>query len=323
MSTVLLEVIDLKKYFPVRGGWIFSSKERVHAVDGVSFFIKNGEVLGLVGESGSGKTTTGKCIIRLIEPTNGVILWKDRDILKLNKRELRKARMQMQMLFQDPYSSLNPVMTVEDVINEALEARGLTKRDEKKEKVIELLRKMELPLYFMYRYPHELSGGEKQRVGIARALAVNPKLIIADEPVAALDASVKAKILNLLRDLQSELGLTFLYISHDLNTVAYMCNRVAVMYAGKLLELAPLKELFSSPRHPYTEALLSANPIPDPTVKMKRIILKGEVPSLINPPSGCRFQPRCRYAKPICSKEEPKLVEVEEDHFVACHLKPI
>ncbi len=315
----LVEVVKLKKHFPIRGGVFSRQVNVIHAVDDVSFNIKRGEVFGLVGESGCGKTTTSKCILRLIESTSGIIRWKGQNILELDEEKFRGIRLKMQMVFQDPYSSLNPTMSVKDIIGEGLEVYGLKDRDEKREEIFKLLERMELSPSYIFRYPHELSGGEKQRIGIARALAVKPEFIVADEPVAALDSSVKAKIINLLMDLKEDFRLTFMFVSHDLSVVKHVSHRLGVMYAGKLVELGMVKKLYDNPQHPYTQALLSAIPIPNPTLKQKRILLKGDVPSLVNPPPGCRFHTRCEYAKPICSKEEPKLIEIEKDYFVACH----
>jgi len=321
MSEPLLEVIDLKKHFPIRGGILLRQVAAIHAVDGVSFDVKQGETLGLVGESGCGKTTLARTTLRLIKTDAGEVRYMGRDLLKLSKKEMRKVRLEMAMIFQDPYSSLNPRMTLADIISEPIDIHGLAKGAEKKRRIIELVKRVGLAPFHMYRYPHEFSGGQKQRIGIARALAGNPKLLVADEPVSSLDVSVRAQILNLLKDLQEELGLTYLYISHDLSTVKHMSDRVGVMYVGKLVELAPAKEIYNNPQHPYTEALISAIPIPGRGASEKRIILKGSVPTPIDPPPGCRFNPRCPYSKPICAKEDPEFIEVKDGHFVACHLK--
>ena len=321
MSETILEVTNLEKHFPVRGGLLLRQVASIHAVDDVSFDIKREETLGLVGESGCGKTTLGRTILRLIKADAGKVSYMGRDLLKLNAREMRKVRLEMAMIFQDPYSSLNPRMTVADIISESIDIHGLAKGKEKKRRIIELMEKVGLAPFHIYRYPHEFSGGQKQRIGIARALAGNPKLLVADEPVSSLDVSVRAQILNLLKDLQEEFGLTCLYISHDLSAVKHMSDRVAVMYVGKLMEIAPSKDIYKNPQHPYTEALLSAIPVPGRRVKENRIILKGSVPTPIDPPPGCRFNPRCPYRQPICAKEDPEFIEVDEEHFVACHLR--
>jgi len=274
-----------------------------------------------VGESGCGKTTLGRTILRLIKADAGKVSYMGRDLLNLNAKEMRKVRLEMAMIFQDPYSSLNPRMTVADIISEPIDIHGLAKGNEKRRRIIELVKKVGLAPFHMYRYPHEFSGGQKQRIGIARALAGNPKLLVADEPVSSLDVSVRAQILNLMKDLQEEFGLTYLYISHDLSAVKHMSDRVAVMYVGKLMELAPAKEIYENPLHPYTEALLSAIPVPGRKTREKRIILKGSVSTPIDPPPGCRFNPRCLYKQPICAKEDPEFIEVEKGHFVACHLR--
>ncbi len=315
----LLEVQDLKTWFPIKGGILSRTVGYVKAVDGVSFAIKKGEVLGLVGESGSGKTTVGRTILRLIEPTGGRILYDGQDIARLPKGALRPFRRRMQIIFQDPFASLNPRMTVGDIVGEPLVIHRLVKSPkERVERVAELLKMVGLSPDHMRRYPHEFSGGQRQRIGIARALAVNPDFIVADEPVSALDVSIQAQVVNLLQDLKEELGLTLLFIAHDLAVVEYISDRVAVMYLGKLMELAPAKELYENPQHPYTEALLSAVPIPDPTIKRERIVLEGDIPSPINPPSGCVFRTRCRYAIPECAETVPELREVSPGHYTAC-----
>ncbi len=322
-SEILLEVRNLRKYYPVTKGFIFQRQVgAVKAVDDISFFIRKGETLGLVGESGCGKTTTGRVILRLQEPSAGEALFEGRDIFKLHKEELRRLRRDMQIIFQDPYSSLNPRMTVGDIIGEPLEIHNLARGKEKVRRVQELLEVVGLSPYHANRYPHEFSGGQRQRIGIARALAVNPKLIIADEPVSALDVSIQAQVLNLLEELQKEFGLTYLFIAHDLSVVKHISDRIAVMYLGKIVELAQTEELFSNPQHPYTEALLSAVPIPNPEMRRERIILPGDVPSPINPPAGCRFHTRCLYAQASCRVDPPPFEDVGGGHYVACPIRP-
>ncbi|HHV62628.1 MAG TPA: ABC transporter ATP-binding protein [Firmicutes bacterium] len=318
---VLLEVRGLKKYFPILGGLFRRPVGYARAVDGVDFYIRRGETLGLVGESGSGKTTAGMCILHLIEPTAGKIRFnRDGEFIEVNSRTVRSLRRSMQIIFQDPYSSLDPRMMVQDIIAEPLEAQGVRSRRERYERVEELLNAVGMSSQHMRRFPHEFSGGQRQRIGIARALALNPSLIVCDEPVSALDVSVQAQVLNLLDDLQERFGLTYLFIAHDLSVVQHVSDRVAVMYLGKIVEIADVEELFNNPRHPYTEALFSAIPVPDPDFQYKQIILEGDVPSPIDPPPGCNFHPRCRYARAICSKEEPVLREVGGDgHLAACH----
>jgi len=322
---VLMEVRDLKKWFPVTGGGIISrTVGYIKAVDGVSFTIRRGETLGLVGESGCGKTTTGKVILRLSEPTAGEVFFEGRDIFKLSNQEMRKLRKEMQIIFQDPYASLNPRMTVGDIVGEPLEIHGVARGPEKAKRVRELLEVVGLASYHARRYPHEFSGGQRQRIGIARALALNPKLIVCDEPVSALDVSIQSQVINLLEDLQREYNLTYLFIAHGLSVVKHVSDRVRVMYLGKMVEISPSSDLYANPLHPYTEALMSAIPIPDPTVKRERIVLEGDVPSPMNPPSGCRFHTRCRYAAQmgdLCKTVEPPMQEVAPDHWVACHLR--
>jgi len=319
MSKALLEVKDLVKYFPVKGGVLMRRVGDVHAVDGISFSLDEGEILGLVGESGCGKTTVLRLIMRLIEPTSGSIVFMGKDILKASKSELVNIRRKMAMVFQDPYSSLNPRMTVADIIGEPYIIQGGLSKREIVERVQKLLERVGLSPDHINRYPHEFSGGQKQRIGIARALAVNPKLILADEPVASLDVSIRAQVLNLLKDLQKDLGLTYLYVSHNLRVVKHLCDRTMVMYLGKSVELGDTKEVYADPIHPYTKALISAIPQPNPRKKIKRIILQGSVPTPINPPSGCRFHPRCWMREKKCGKKEPIFVEVEKGRYVACH----
>ncbi|MEX2542599.1 MAG: oligopeptide/dipeptide ABC transporter ATP-binding protein [Trueperaceae bacterium] len=320
----LLEVRNLRKYFPIRGGVLSRVVANVKAVEDVSFGIRRGEVVGLVGESGSGKTTAGRSILRLIEPTGGEILFDGVDIAKLPKNQMREYRKQMQIIFQDPFASLNPRMTVGDIIGEALQIHRLARGKAREERVANLLERVGLSPGHMRRYPHEFSGGQRQRIGIARALAVDPKFIVADEPVSALDVSIQAQVVNLLQDLKEELGLTLLFIAHDLGVVEYISDKVVVMYLGRVMEIAPAKELYRNPVHPYTEALLSAVPIPDPTVKRERIILQGDIPSPINPPSGCVFRTRCPIAIEDCAHIVPPLEQVGEDpdHFKACIRRP-
>ncbi|MEZ4658520.1 MAG: dipeptide ABC transporter ATP-binding protein [Caldilineaceae bacterium] len=320
----LLEVQNFKKYFPIRKGLLRRLAGHVRAVDDVSFAIQKGETLSLVGESGCGKTTTSRCILRALNPTSGQIRYRPNENTVVNQAELPKSglrplRRQMQMIFQDPFSSLNPRMTLFDIISEPLLVNKVGTPQSRRERVAELLQLVGLPPEFMNRYPHAFSGGQRQRIGIARALALNPALIVADEPVSALDVSVQAQIVNLLLELQEELGLSYLFVAHDLSVVKHVSDRVAVMYVGKIVEVAETAALFSRPRHPYTEALLSAVPKPDPRLRSQRIILEGEVADPAHPPSGCYFHPRCRYAVDRCYKEPPDLREIEPGHFASCH----
>jgi oligopeptide transport system ATP-binding protein len=319
----LLSVKSLVKNFSVRGGILSREVDVVHAVDGVSFEIGPGETLGLVGESGSGKSTTGRCILRLIEPTAGEVWFEGRNVTALGQNALRSLCRDMQIIFQDPFASLNPRMTVGAIIGEALTIHGLAKsKQEFEARVIELLETVGLKSDHMSRFPHEFSGGQRQRIGIARALAVEPKLIVCDEPVSALDVSIQAQVINLLEDLQEKFGLTYLFIAHDLSVVEHISTRVAVMYLGRIVEIASSRDLYTTPLHPYTEALLSAVPIPDPGAKRERIMLKGEVPSPMRPPSGCHFHTRCPIRKlPLCSAEAPALEEKRPGHWAACHLR--
>lgn len=321
-NEILIEVRNLKKYFTVNHGFFAKSKKYVKAVDDVSFYIRKGETLGLVGESGCGKSTTGRTIIKLYEPTGGEVIYDGVDISKLSEAELKPYRKRMQMIFQDPYASLNSRMTVGDIIGEALDIHNIATGDERNKIIFDLLDRVGLNKDHASRYPHEFSGGQRQRIGIARALAVNPDFIICDEPISALDVSIQAQVVNMLEDLQQELGLTYLFIAHDLSMVKHISDRIGVMYLGKMVELCDAHELYERPEHPYTQSLLSAIPIPDPEVTRakQRIILEGDVPSPLNPPSGCRFRTRCRYAMDRCAAEEPALRDLGGGHMVACHL---
>jgi len=318
----LLRVRDLRKRFAIKGGIFSRVVDQVHAVDGVSFDIGKGETLGLVGESGCGKSTTGRCILRLIEPSSGEVWFQGNDVTRMDGDALRSLRRDMQIIFQDPYASLNPRLKVGAIIGEALTIHKLAPTQKAMEdRVVQLLETVGLQPDHMHRFPHEFSGGQRQRIGIARALAVEPKLIVCDEPVSALDVSIQAQVINLLEDLQEEFGLTYLFIAHDLSVVEHISTRVAVMYLGRVVEIAPSRELYDNPLHPYTEALLSAVPIPDPTVKRKRIMLQGDVPNPIRPPSGCHFHTRCPIAKPDCAQRAPELRESKPGHWVSCHYR--
>ncbi|EPY06126.1 peptide ABC transporter substrate-binding protein [Paenibacillus sp. E194] len=316
----LLQVDNLKKYFPIQGGILSKTVGHVRAVDGVSFSLNKGEALGLVGESGCGKSTTGRTILRLLDKTEGQVLFNGVEIHDLSKKELRKMRPKMQLVFQDPYSSLNPRIKIGDAIGEALIDHGISSKNEVRDRVKEILTICGLAPYHIDRYPHEFSGGQRQRIGIARALVLNPEFIVADEPVSALDVSIQAQIINLLSDLQEQKNLTYLFISHDLSVVEHLCNRIGVMYLGSLVEMAPRDELFRNPLHPYTKALLSAVPVPDPTRKPDRIVLQGDIPSPANPPSGCKFHTRCPFATDICKQAVPEYRDMGGGHQVACHL---
>ena len=321
MPEPILEIKHLKKYFPVKGGFWSKTIGYVHAVDDVSFYLYKGETLGLVGESGCGKSTTGRLILKLLEPTAGKILFEGRDISRLDRQRLKSLRRELQLIFQDPYASLNPRMTVGSIVGEAFIIHNVGNGREVEDRTAALLRKVGLHADHMRRYPHEFSGGQRQRIGIARALALNPKIIVADEPVSALDVSIQAQVINVLQDLKGEFQLSYLVIAHDLSVVEYMSDRVAVMYLGKIVEMAPGDELYKNPRHPYTEALLSAVPIPDPRLEKNRQILQGDVPSPINPPSGCYFHPRCIYRQDPCSRLSPEFFDTGNGHFVACPVR--
>ena len=321
-DNVLLEIVNLKKHLPIKRGILRREVGSIKAVDGISFDIRRGETMGLVGESGCGKSTAGRTMLRLYDPTRGRVLFNDRNVYELKGHDMLSIRRKAQMIFQDPYASLNPRWTVNAIVGEPLRVHGLAKGKARIERVQELLRLVGLNPLFVNRYPHEFSGGQRQRIGVARALASDPEFIICDEPISALDVSIQAQVVNLLEDLQDRLGLTYLFIAHDLSMVRHICDRVAVMYLGKLAELAPKDDLYSNPRHPYTQALLSAVPIPDPKAERlrRRILLSGDVPSPVNPPSGCRFHTRCPIAQSICSEQEPQWREASGGHWVACHL---
>jgi oligopeptide transport system ATP-binding protein len=318
-SSPILEVRDLKKYFPIKKGLLSHTVGHVKALDGISFDVYPGEVLGLVGESGCGKTTAGRCVLQLIQPTSGSVKFEGQEVVGLPRSAMRPLRRRMQIVFQDPYSSLNPRLTVGSILREAITTHRLASGRAADDRVADLLARVGLSPTHAARYPHEFSGGQRQRIGIARALAVEPRLIVADEPVSALDVSIQAQVVNLLRDLQRELALTYIFIAHDLSVVKHISDRVAVMYLGTIAELSASRELYEHPRHPYTVSLLSAIPIPDPDRRRNRIVLKGDVPSPANPPSGCRFHTRCYMAQPVCSQDVPLLREVAPGHWSACH----
>ena len=320
----ILEVKNLKQYFPIQSGFFQRVVGYTKAVDGVSFFLREQEVLGVVGESGCGKTTTGRSILRLYDPTAGEIWYRKAngeriDIAKISQEEMKPLRRELRMIFQDPFSSLNPRMTVRDIIGEPLVIHRVAKGRELEDRVAKLMSSVGLNPAYMRRYPHEFSGGQRQRIGLARTLSLNPRLIVADEPVSALDVSIQAQVINLLQDLKTELGLTMIFIAHDLSVVEHICDRIAVMYVGKIVEMAESEELLRRPLHPYTEALVSAVPPADPDIQMHRIILEGDVPSPSNPPSGCVFHPRCRYAQDVCKQTEPLLEEITPGHYASCH----
>lgn len=319
-QAVIMEVYDLKKYFSSGKNFGGKPAKTVKALDGVSFSIKTGEIFGVVGESGCGKSTLSRSILRLHEPTSGKVIYNGNNLLSLDRETMRQMRRELQIIFQDPYSSLNPRMTVKEQIRAPLDVFRIGSGAEREQKVVEIMKKVGLPLEFMNRYPHEFSGGQRQRIVIARALVLDPKFVICDEPVSALDVSVRAQVLNLMKDLQKTFQLTYLFISHDLAVVRYICDRIMVMYLGKVMEIAEKKDLYSNARHPYTSALLSAIPIPDVEVNKSRTPLLGDVPSPFNPPSGCRFHTRCQYTHERCKTEEPQLKELTGSHFVACHL---
>jgi peptide/nickel transport system ATP-binding protein/oligopeptide transport system ATP-binding protein len=316
----IVEVDNLVKYFPVRAGLLQRVVNHVKAVDDVSFVVKKGETLGMVGESGCGKTTIGRSMLRLVEPTSGAVRYEGRDVLQLRGKDLKDVRRHMQIIFQDPYASLDPRVPIGESVMEGLHIHNIGTRQERYDLMIDTLKKVGLEDYHARRYPHEFSGGQRQRIGIARALALRPNFIICDEPVSALDVSIQSQVLNILKDLQHEFGLTYLFIAHNLSVVEHISDRVAVMYLGKMVELTDREELFRNPLHPYTKALMSAIPVPDPKLKRQRTVLKGDVPSPLNPPKGCRFHPRCPIAEQICSEQEPEFREASSNHWVACWL---
>jgi oligopeptide transport system ATP-binding protein len=320
MNNLLIDVNDLVKTFPLKKTKFFQDTRYVYAVSGISFSLKRGETLGLVGESGCGKTTAGRAILRLIEPTSGSIHFEGQNVARFKEHELREFRCNAQMIFQDPFASLNPRMTVGDIVGEPLLVHKMGTKAQRTDLVAEVVEKVGLAADYMKRFPHEFSGGQRQRIGIARVLTLNPKLIIADEPVSALDVSIQAQIINLLVNLQDEFHLSYLFVSHDLAVVEHISDRVAIMYLGKIVEIAPSQYIYSKPRHPYTQALLSAIPIPDPKSTRQRTILQGDIPNPANPPSGCTFRTRCPHAKKVCSQEIPEMIEVSEAHYAACHL---
>lgn len=317
---MLLDVRNLVKSFPLKKNGLFQEQQYVHAVNGVSFSLRRGETLGLVGESGCGKTTTGRAVLRLIEPTAGLINFEGRDVARFTEKELKEFRRDAQMIFQDPYASLNPRMTVGDIVGEPLMVHRIGAKGERTGRVAEALQKVGLEPSYMQRFPHEFSGGQRQRIGIARVLTLNPKLIIADEPVSALDVSIQAQIINLLVRLKEEFELSYVFVSHDLAVVEHLSDRVSVMYLGKIVEIAPSRSIYADPRHPYTQALLTAIPLPDPKSEVQRTILKGDLPNPADPPSGCTFRTRCPLAEQICSEQVPEMIEVGRDHFAACHM---
>jgi len=321
LTEPVLEVRNLKKHFPVKKGLLRKTVAHVYAVDGVSFTIDRGETLGLVGESGCGKTTVGRTLLRLTEPTDGQILISGKDVTRIPKSELRPYRREMQIIFQDPFSSLDPRMTAGAIVGEPLMVHGIGDREERRQRVAEIFRRVGLRPAQMDNFPHQFSGGQRQRIGIARALALNPKLIIGDEPVSALDVSIQAQVINLLMDLQKDLGLSYLFISHNLAVVEHISHKIAVMYLGRIVEHADKRSIFTAPKHPYTEALLSAVPVPDPAIKRKKVVLQGDVPSPVRPPSGCHFHTRCPIAQERCKVEAPKLVEKAPGHLAACHYR--